>query len=213
MRVLPRLRRPLAFIAAPLAFVSFLAWAVAGDDPASKAREALRELEARRAAPALSGASVSSATATTTPTPIGDDDGGAAVDAQPAPRTNSVAAAEVPIAEANKALKRAEALRSMGDIPRAELAEDLALEWALTARETVKAIETEREADDEATLSVTATTKAEKARAFLEEAIARRGRLQATLDDLDKELAEKPLDAGSDAKPPKKPPAKKAGNP
>ncbi len=199
--MLTRLRPLLAMAPALMIVGASVALASAGDDAASKARAELSELEAKRKAP-----------------PPPSDAGADAADAQPeaAPKasasewSNPVLAADDAIAEANRALKRAEELRAMGDVARAELAEDLALEWALTARETVKAVETEREADELGTAAVEATTKAERARTLLEDAIARRGKLQAKLDELDSELAAKALDAGPpDAKSAPKP--KKGG--
>jgi len=156
-----------------------------GDDAATKAKNTLSELEAKRSAPP--------------PAPSGGDAG-----ADAPKRTSAVVAADDAIAEATSALKRAEEFRANKDLAHAELAEDLALEWALTARETVAAVESEREADDNAVQAVEATTKADRARTLLEEAIARRGKLQAKLDELDAELAQKALDGGPpDAKGPK----------
>lgn len=200
--MLQRLRRPLAFLAAPAVFVSAVAFiAVAsagGDDAASKARALLTQLESKQAAPALSGAQPMDGG------PLADDAG----DAGTTPKSSPVVAAEVPIAEAHKALEKAKQLRGAGDVARAELAEDLALEWAETALALTTAVEDERTADDQGKLAIAAATKADRARQLLEEAIARRGRLQATLDQLDQELATKAIDAGPpDAKTSKKKPA------
>ena len=195
-------RRLVAVFAAPVVSLAIYAVAAAaGDDPAAKTQQILSELESRRAAPALSGVAASSSVAS---------DAGVVVyvDAPPSPvtspLTSPLVAADVPISEARKALDKAKQLRALGDAPRAELEEDVALEWAETARELVDSVESEREADRAGSQAVAATTKAERARQLLEESIARRGRLQAALDTLDKELADKPLDAGSaDAKPKK----------
>jgi hypothetical protein len=182
------LARALVPAAALVALLAGIAFASAGDDAASKAKNTLSELEAKRNAPPTASS-------------LASGDAGASSDGALAPkRSSAVAAADDAIAEANRALKRAQELRANADVPRAELAEDLALEWALTARETVAAVEGEREADDLAVAAVEATTKADRARTLLEEAITRRGKLQAKLDELDAELAQKALDAGPVAK-------------
>jgi hypothetical protein len=200
--MLQRVRRPLAFLAAPAFFLAVIAVASAGDDAANKARTLLTQLESKQAAPALSGAQADAG-------PLADETGDDAGDATPPVATsNPVVAAAVPIAEAHKALEKAAQLRSAGDVARAEIAEDLALEWAETAVALVSAVEDERTADEQGKLAIAAVTKADRARQLLEEAIARRGRLQATLDQLDQELATKAIDAGPpDAKAPKKKPA------
>jgi hypothetical protein len=150
--------------------------AIAGEDPASVAKKTLTELESQKAAPALSG--------------------------KPHPGLD---AASLPIKEARKLLARAEELRRLGDTARAELAEDAALEWALTARELVRAVELEHDAVDQASAAEVAVTKAQKARSLLDEAIARRAKLQTEFDNLEKEAEARALDGGTDAgKPPKK---------
>ena len=185
--------RSLLFVLPAVALLAGLAVASAGDDTASKAKTALDELEAKRTAP---------------PAVASDAGDGGGDAAEVTPRASAVLAADDAIGEAKRALERAKGLRAVGDVPRAELAEDLALEWALTARETVKAVETEREADDFGVQAVEATTKAERTRTLLEEAIARRGKLQAKIDELDSELAASALDAGGDGKPGPKLPKK-----
>lgn len=171
----------LTALAAPIVLVAAVAWATSESTPATQARKVLSDLESQAAAPALSGAHVG--------------DGGLA-DAPPKAHPSPLAAASAPIAEARKMLARAEELRRLGDPARAELAEDAALEWAETARELVRAIDTEQSADDQTALAAQAKPKAERARALLEEAIARRAKLQADLDALDDELAARALDGG-----------------
>ncbi|MEO7095582.1 MAG: hypothetical protein ABI175_20160 [Polyangiales bacterium] len=188
--MLQRLRRPLSFLAAPLLLIAVVAVASAGDDAATKARGLLTQLESKQAAPALSGAQADAG-------PLADDSGEDDADATPpVPTSNPLVAAAMPIAEAHKALEKATQLRAAGDVARAELAEDLALEWAETAVALTSAVEDERTADEQGKLAIGAVTKADRARQLLEEAIARRGRLQATLDQLDQELATKAIDAG-----------------
>lgn len=161
------IKRVLAAALLPLALVTL---AVAGEDPGALAKKTLADLEAKRAHPALSGSSQH-------PSPLD--------------------AAAYPIGEARKLLARAAELRTLGDTARAELAEDGALEWALTARELVKAVELEHDAVDQAASANSAGTKADKARALLDEAIARRAKLQTELDRLEKEAEARALDAGS----------------
>lgn len=169
------IKRALIVIALPFALIAI---AVAGEDPGAAAKKALTELESKRAAPALSGSSK---------------------------HPPALDAATYPIQEARKLLARAAELRTLGDAARAELAEDGALEWALTARELVKAVELEHEAIDQTAAAEAAVTKAQKARALLDEAIARRAKLQVELDNLEKEAEARALDAGPpDAGKPKK---------
>ncbi len=196
--MISRLRRPFAILAAPLVTLSLVAYAFAGGgDPASQANELLTQLAQKSATPA-------------SPSPSNGGDAGAdgaSGDAgPPAPTSDPRVVAELPIAEARKALERGKQLRSSGDTARAELADELALEWAQTAMDSVSAVEEERGADQQGKLALDAVNKSERARQLLEEAIARRGRLQAALDVLEKELAEKAVDGGpSDTKGPKKP--------
>ncbi|MGZ3424031.1 MAG: hypothetical protein ACXVEF_30625 [Polyangiales bacterium] len=169
--------RRLLVIAAPLAALALIGLAGAGQDQGGKARKLLTDLESERAAPALSG--------------------DAAV-----PKL-ALDAANEPIAQARKLLERADELRRLGDVPRAEIAEDAALEWAETARDVVKAIALEHGAAYDEAASGAAISKAEKARAALEAAVSLRAKLQAELDTLDSELAAKALDGGAEAGPKK----------
>ena len=161
------IKRALAVALVPFALITV---ALAGEDPGSIAKRTLTDLEAKRAAPALSGSS------------------------KPA-----LDAASHPIGEARRFLARATELRGLGDTARAELAEDAALEWALAARELVHAVELEHDAVDQAAAAEVASTKAQKARALLDEAIARRAKLQQKLDVLEKESEERALDGGLDS--------------
>lgn len=178
------MRRLVAALSVPFALVVTIAWAIASEDPAGTAKKTLADLEAKRAAPALSGSA-----------------NGAA--------QMGLAAAAHPIAEARKMLARAAELRGLGDVARAEIAEDAALEWALTARELVRAVELEAEGREQAAAADDAGTKAARARTLLEEAIARRARLEKDLDTLEKEATGRALDGGNgngDAAPKKKAP-------
>jgi hypothetical protein len=115
-------------------------------------------------------------------------------------RTKAAPAALAPAASAvdraRHALARASELRALGDPRRAELAEDAALDWALAARDLLAAEELERKGDAQAAAAASASSKAHEARALLDEAIAKRAKLQAELDRLDEEAAARALDAG-----------------
>jgi hypothetical protein len=188
--------RFLAPLAIPLVIAGLAAWATAGDDHAAQTKKVLEELEGKKAGPALAGAS--------------HGDGGLAGDAgPPKPKRDVLALATHPMTEARRALARAEELRKLGDPARAELAEDAALEWALAARETVRAVEIEDDGNEQATLATDTETKAARVRKLLNEALERRKKLEDQLDALDKELEARALDAGS-ADAAKKPAAKKA---
>lgn len=167
------IKRAIAVAVVPFALIAV---ALAGEDPAGVARKTLTDLEAKRAAPALSGSAKS---------------GGLEI-AGPA------------IKEARRLLARADELRALGDTARAEIAEDGALEWALTARELVHAVELENDAVEQAAAADLAASKAAKARALLDEAIARRAKLQTEFDLLEKEAEARALDGGVDAGKPKK---------
>jgi hypothetical protein len=89
-----------------------------------------------------------------------------------------------PVDEAKKALERAAGARRSGDVRHAELLEGLALEWAETARDVIRASAVEADAGALGAAAADAGLKAERARALLEESIARRGRAEAELEKL-----------------------------
>lgn len=194
--MLSRLHRLAAILLPPVAGLLVYAAASAASDAIGQTQAILGALESKRAAPAPSSSAAAS--------------GSSSSDAGPpsTPRSSPVVAADGAIAQAKKLLERASQLRALGDGARAALAEDGALEWAETARDLVAAVEDERAADDQGQAAVALTTKAERARQLLEEAIARRGRLQGVLDGLDAQqlgAAQKSLDGGAtDAAPKKK---------
>jgi hypothetical protein len=90
-----------------------------------------------------------------------------------------------PAEHAKKALERANGARSAGDVRHAEQLEALACEWALVARDMVRTGLAEADAAAVELQLGDATVRAERARALLEEAIARRGRALAELENLD----------------------------
>jgi hypothetical protein len=84
--------------------------------------------------------------------------------------------------EARNALERATRLRVAGDEAHAKAADGLALEWAETARDVVRAADAEAAAADLRHKALDAQAQLERSRALVEEAIASIGRLQAELD-------------------------------
>jgi hypothetical protein len=92
--------------------------------------------------------------------------------------------ARSPLEEARRALDRAAGARRSGDIRHAELLEGLAREYAETARDVVRAALLEADAGALEMAAADAGLRAERARALLEESIARRGRAEADLGKL-----------------------------
>ncbi|MDI3286236.1 hypothetical protein [Polyangium sp. 15x6] len=86
------------------------------------------------------------------------------------------------VTRSKKALERAHGARASGDAPHARLLDGLALEWAETARDLLRAAEAEQAAAAVADKAKEASTQAERARALLEETQARRGRAEAELE-------------------------------
>jgi hypothetical protein len=125
-------------------------------------------------------------------------DGGAPAVVAPTIDRAALEAASGAIEKARAALSRATELRRLGDPARAEIAEDLALEWAMTARATIAATSAERTISERrARLSATASS-ATRTRASLDEAITKRARLRAELEALDRATIARALgpDAG-----------------
>jgi hypothetical protein len=110
------------------------------------------------------------------------------------------AIARNPLDEARRALERAAGARRSGDVRHAELLEGLAREWAEIARDVVRAASVEADAGALEVAAADAGLRAERARALLEESIARRGRAGAELDKLTADAGlfpTKPAPAGS----------------
>jgi hypothetical protein len=91
------------------------------------------------------------------------------------------------IAKAKKALERAHGARTSGDAAHARLLDGLALEWAETGRDLLRAQAAEQASAVVADKARDASVQADRARALLEETQARRGRAEA---ELEKALAE-----------------------
>jgi hypothetical protein len=87
-----------------------------------------------------------------------------------------------PIKSARRALERAHGARTSGDAIHARMLDGLALEWAETARDLEKAAAAEAIATATSTKAHDVQTRADRARALLEETQARRGRAAAELE-------------------------------
>jgi len=94
------------------------------------------------------------------------------------------------VAKAKKALERAHGARTSGDAAHARMLDGLALEWAETARDLLRAQAAEQTSAVTADKAREASVQADRARALLEETQARRGRADA---ELKKALAEEAL--------------------
>lgn len=108
-----------------------------------------------------------------------------------------------PADKARQALDRAQQARSAGDYQHATMLDDLALEWAQTARDVQRAAALEARATKLEKQAADAARKARRAHALLEETVARRGRARTRLDELKK--------AGAHPTPPETAPKGKAG--
>lgn len=93
--------------------------------------------------------------------------------------------AEEPLENAAALLERADDARSAGDHQHAAMLEAVALEWAESGRDLVRAAEAEAEADELAKRAVEVEERLVRARALLEQTVARRGRARARLEELE----------------------------
>lgn len=93
--------------------------------------------------------------------------------------------AKEPIERAEHALRRARDARAAGDHEHAVLLEQVAEEWADTGRDLVRAAQVENEVAALQKRNAELETKVVRARALLEETLARRGRAQTSLDQLE----------------------------
>jgi hypothetical protein len=90
------------------------------------------------------------------------------------------------LANAKGALERAARFRTAGDEAHAKAADGLALEWAQVARDLARAASIEASGAEVRQKAVDAQAKLERARAQVEEGIARVGRLQAELAETER---------------------------
>lgn len=95
-----------------------------------------------------------------------------------------------PLRHARKALERANGARTAGDTAHARMLDGLALEWAETARDLLRAAAAEKEALATAKRARELGVQVERARALLEETQARRGRAAADLERAEAEAKE-----------------------
>lgn len=102
---------------------------------------------------------------------------------------------QAPLQEAKNALARANSARAAGDLRNAERLEGLARDWAWTARDLVRASAAEADAGTLQHAAAEAGVRAERSRALLEEAIARRGRALAEFERMSAAA-----DAGADSR-------------
>jgi hypothetical protein len=98
--------------------------------------------------------------------------------------SSDVAPVLAPAEAARRALERATGARNAKDVRHAEMLEGLAREWAETARDVLRAASVEADAGALELAAADAGLRAERARALLEESIARRGRAEAELEKL-----------------------------
>jgi hypothetical protein len=113
-----------------------------------------------------------------------------ATSGQKTAKASAVRVADVvaaPVEQAKKALARAHGARTAGDARHARLLDGLALEWAETARDLLRAADQEAKALEEAQRAREIETQLERARALLAETQARRGRAAAELERLEAE--------------------------
>ncbi len=90
-----------------------------------------------------------------------------------------------PIDKAKQALDRAHQARAAGDFQHAGMLESLALEWAQTAQDLLRAAAAEGHAEKLEKQAADASSKARRAQALLEETVARRGRARERLEQLE----------------------------
>lgn len=100
--------------------------------------------------------------------------------------------AHEPLTQAERALRRADEARAASDPTHPPQLETLAREWAEAGVDLVRAAEAEKKLNDVQKQIADVETKTTRARALLEESIARRGRAQAKLDELEPKKAATP---------------------
>jgi hypothetical protein len=127
------------------------------------------------------------------------------------------------IEKAKQSARRADEARAAGDRAHAPELDALGREWAETGADLVRAADAEKELDKVQRELTRVETQTTRARALLEETLARRGRARAKLEELEKQPAgsggatlaapssEKP--AGAKAPPATPPKPKKTGAP
>ena len=122
-------------------------------------------------------------------------------------KPQDAALAKDAIQRAKAALSRAEGARASGDQLHGALLEALALEWALSAQDLVRTVGVERELIEVQKKAAELETKAVRAQALVEQTVARRGRAEEKLRELEAGLAKQ---SESSKVPPNKAPDKPA---
>jgi hypothetical protein len=102
---------------------------------------------------------------------------------------NAELAAE-PLQNAVALLNRADDARAAGDHQHAALLEAVALEWAESGRDLVRAARAEADADELAKQAADVEERLVRARVLLEQTVARRGRAKARLDEIERGQSE-----------------------
>jgi hypothetical protein len=115
------------------------------------------------------------------------------------PNHRKLAAEPVRLAQA--ALKRSQDARAAGDTEHAAMLDALALEWASMAEALVRAVSLERKSAQVQRKAADVETRSIRAKALLEETLARRGRARRKLEQLQQPAG----GAGADAEPQGKP--------
>jgi hypothetical protein len=92
-----------------------------------------------------------------------------------------------PIEKAEHALRRGNDARAAGDHLHGTLLESLGRTWAETGRDLVSAARTERKLQEVSKQQTEAETRLLRARALLEETVARAGRARQRIEQLEKE--------------------------
>ena len=121
-------------------------------------------------------------------------------------KPEDAALAKEAVQRAKAALNRAEGARASGDQLHGALLEALALEWALSGQELVRTAKVERDLIELQKKAAELETKAVRAQALVEQTVARRGRAEEKLRELEAGAAKQ---AESANVPTSKPPAER----
>lgn len=97
---------------------------------------------------------------------------------------SAAAVARLQVAKAEDALDRARAARQAGDATHADLLDDLALEWAVTAVDLARAAELEARAAEVEKETAELEARAKRALTLIEQTLARRGKAAEKLQAL-----------------------------
>ncbi len=98
--------------------------------------------------------------------------------------------ASEPVSKARAALRRAEQMRAVGDQARGAMLEELALEWATSARLLGEAAEREKQVAELQARTTELETKVFRAQTLVEQTIGRRARAEEALRKLEEKGAE-----------------------